>query len=303
VIIGNADIRSLRVAGQDLRVAMMGPADGERTLLVFNGIGASLETVAPFADQFRRTRIVTFDVPGVGGSPAPMLPYRMSWLARLAGRLLDKLDIGAVDVFGVSWGGALAQQFVHDHPERCRTLTLAATSAGFVMVPGDPRVLARLATPRRYIDPDYMRTVGPDIYGGQLRVDRRRLEEHAAVLQAGSPRGYLFQLLAGVGWTSWLWLPQFKLPVLIMMGADDPIVPVVNGRLLASRLADARLVVVDCGHLFILTHPEETAQTIERFLFEGRAMEPAECWASTSPSQNSIRRAPEPGGWHDRSSA
>jgi poly(3-hydroxyoctanoate) depolymerase len=274
---GKADVRAVAVAGQDLRVAMMGPADAERTLLVFNGIGASLETVAPFAERFRRTRIVTFDVPGVGGSPAPALPYRLSWLSRLAGRLLDRLDIGAVDVFGVSWGGALAQQFVHDHPERSRTLTLAATSAGFVMVPGDPRVLLKLATPRRYTDPDYLLTVGPDIYGGQLRLDPRRLEEHAAVLRTGSSRGYLYQLLAGVGWTSWLWLPQLRLRVLIMMGADDPIVPVVNGRMLASRLPDARLEVVDCGHLFVLTHPEATAQTIERFMREARATEPAGC--------------------------
>jgi len=286
-----ADIRTLRVAEQNLRVATMGPADAERTLLVFNGIGASLETVAPFAERFRRTRIVTFDVPGVGGSPAPNLPYRLSWLSRLAGRLLDKLDIGAVDVFGVSWGGALAQQFVHDHPERSRTLTLAATSAGFVMVPGDPKVLSKLATPRRYTDPEYMLKIGPDIYGGQLRSDRRRLEEHAAALGTGSSRGYLYQLLAGVGWTSWLWLPQFKLPVLIMMGADDPIVPLVNGRILASRLPDARVEVVDCGHLFILTHPEETAQTIEQFLLEAPATEPAECRPSTSPSQHRTRRS------------
>jgi poly(3-hydroxyalkanoate) depolymerase len=265
---GQADICILPIAGQDLRVAVMGPPDAERTLLVFNGIGASLETVAPFAERFRRTRIVTFDVPGVGGSPAPGLPYRLSWLSRLADRLLDKLDIGAVDVFGVSWGGALAQQFVHDHPERSQTLTLAATSAGVVMIPGDPRVLAKLATTRRYADPDYMMAVGPDIYGGQLRSDRRRLEEHAAALRTGSSRGYLFQLLAAAGWTSWLWLPQFKLAVLIMMGADDPIVPAANGRILASRLPNARLEVVDCGHLFVLTHPEETAQTIERFLFE-----------------------------------
>jgi poly(3-hydroxyoctanoate) depolymerase len=276
-MIEKADIRTLKIAEHELRVAIMGPADAERTLLVFNGIGASLETVMPFAERFKRTRIVTFDVPGVGGSPAPKLPYRLSWLSRLARRLLDKLDIASVDVFGVSWGGALAQQFVHDHPERSRTLTLAATSAGFVMVPGDIRVLSKLATPRRYTDPDYMLEVGPDIYGGQLRLDRHRLEEHVASLRTGNSRGYLFQLLAGVGWTSWLWLPQLKLPVLIMMGGDDPIVPVVNGRILASRLPDARIEVVDCGHLFILTHPEETAQTIESFLFEASSTETAEC--------------------------
>jgi poly(3-hydroxyoctanoate) depolymerase len=271
---GRTDTRTLEVAGQTLRIATIGPVEAERTLLVFNGIGASLEAVEPFAEQFRRTRIVTFDVPGVGGSPTPRLPYRLSWLSRLAERLLDELDIGAVDVFGVSWGGALAQQFAHDHPERSRTLTLAATSAGFIMVPGHPRVLSKLATPHRYTNADYMLTVGPDLYGGQLRSDRRLLEKHAMALRTGSSRGYLYQLMAGVGWTSWLWLPQLKMPVLIMMGADDPIVPVVNGRIMARRLRNVRLVVVDCGHLFILTHPEETAQAVERFLLEA----PASAW-------------------------
>ena len=56
------------------------------------------------------------------------------------------------------------------------------------------------------------------------------------------------------------------LSVLILMGGDDPIVPVVNGRILASRLPDARLKVMDCGHLFILTDPAGTAAAIEAFL-------------------------------------
>jgi poly(3-hydroxyalkanoate) depolymerase len=259
-------VRTIEVAGQPLRVAVYDAAVSARTLLLFNGIGASVETVAPFAARFQGTRVVTFDVPGVGGSPTPLLPYRFAWLARLAARLLDALDIGRVDVFGVSWGGALAQQFVRDFPERARSLTLAATSTGFVMVPGSPRVLAKLATPRRYADPDYLLEVGPDIYGGQLRFDRELLREHAATMRSGSQRGYLYQLLAGAGWTSWLWLPRLRLPALILMGADDPIVPVVNGGIIAARLPDARLEIVDCGHLFILTDPAGAAARIECFL-------------------------------------
>jgi poly(3-hydroxyalkanoate) depolymerase len=262
------ETRIVTVSGQEVRAAIMGPHDAERTLLVFNGIGASLETVAPFAARFRQTRIVTFDVPGVGGSPAPAIPYRFTWLTRVAVRILDALGIGAVDVFGVSWGGALAQQFVHDFPARSRTLTLAATSAGFVMVPGSPRVLAKMATPRRYADPDYMRQIGPDIYGGQLRYDRALLDDHANAMRASTRRGYLYQMLAGLGWTSWLYLPQIRVPVLIVMGTDDPIVPVVNGRILASRLPDARLVTMECGHLFIMTYPDRTAGLVERFLLD-----------------------------------
>ncbi len=281
------DIRTLRVAGQQVRVALHGRPDAGRTLLVFNGIGASLETVAPFAAAFRDTRVVTFDVPGVGGSPAPALPYRFSGLARLAARLLDALGIAEVEVFGVSWGGALAQQFVHDHPDRCRSLTLAATCAGFVMAPGDPRVLARIATPRRYGDPAYMLEVGPDIYGGRLRHDRALLAEHADALRAVGRRGYLYQLLAGVGWTSWPWLPRLRLPALVLMGADDPIVPTVNGRILAGRLPDARLEIVPCGHLFILTDPAGTAARIETFIDGDRpAPRPARAGPTLTPRTN-----------------
>ncbi len=164
------------------------------------------------------------------------------------------------------WGGAAAQQFVRHFPRRSRSLTLAATSAGFVMIQGNLRVLMKMATPKRYTDPGHMLEIGPDIYGGQLRFNRELLREHAAALKSSSQRGYLYQLLAGVGWTSWLWLPQLRLPVLGMMGGDDPIVPVVNGRILTGRLPDARLKVMDCGHLFILTDPAGTADAVESFL-------------------------------------
>jgi poly(3-hydroxyalkanoate) depolymerase len=260
------DIRTIEIGGQLVRVALYGAEEARRTLLVFNGIGASLESVASFAERFADTRIVTFDVPGVGESPAPAIPYRFTWLTRLAARLLDALGIGRVDVFGVSWGGALAQQFARDFPERTLTLTLAATSAGFVMIPGNVRVLMKMATPKRYTDPAHMLKIGPDIYGGQLRFNEELLREHAMVLRSSSQRGYLYQLLAGVGWTSWLWLPQLRLPALVLMGADDPIVPIVNGRILVKRLPEARLEVMDCGHLFILTDPAGTAAKIEHFL-------------------------------------
>jgi poly(3-hydroxyoctanoate) depolymerase len=263
--LSDSNIQTIEIGGQRLRVALYGPETAERTLLVFNGIGASLDTVAPFATRFKLTRIITFDVPGVGGSPTPALPYRFTWLSRLTARLLDRLNIGKVDVFGVSWGGAAAQQFVRDFPERSRSLTLAATSAGFVMIPGNLRVLMKMATPKRYSNPSYMIDIGPDIYGGQLRFNNEVLREHAQAMKSSSQRGYLYQLLAGVGWTSWLWLPQVKVPVLILMGSDDPIVPIVNGRILAKRIPDATLKVMDCGHLFILTDPAGTVAAIEDF--------------------------------------
>jgi poly(3-hydroxyalkanoate) depolymerase len=259
-------IRALVIGDQTLRVAEGGAPDADRTLLLFNGIGASVESIADFAAQFERTRVVAFDVPGVGGSPTPLLPYRMSAVAALAAGLLDELQLATVDVFGVSWGGAAAQEFAIRHRPRCRTLTLAATSAGFVMVPGQPAVIRRLLSPRRYLDPAHLLEVGGQLYGGVLRTERELLRVHAEALRSPSRLGYLYQLLAAFGWTSWLRLHRIRTPTLVLVGADDPIVPPINGRLLALGLPDATVETVDCGHLFMLTRPRETAARVERFL-------------------------------------
>jgi len=266
-----ARYRYLGVAGQRLRYVVVGPSDAPRTVLVFNGIGASIETALPFVAGFEQTRVIAFDAPGVGDSPAPWLPYRLRRIARLATGLLDHLGVAQADVFGVSWGGAAAQEFALRHPERCRTLTLAATCAGFVMVPGQPRVLLQLLSPRRYLDPAHLLRIGGQLYGGILRFERDLLQLHASAMRGPSHRGYLYQLLAIWGWTSWHRLHRVRSPTLVLMGADDPIVPPVNGRIVAARLPQATLETVDCGHLFVMTRPRETARRVERFLAESAA--------------------------------
>ncbi|MEE9587310.1 MAG: poly(3-hydroxyalkanoate) depolymerase [Hyphomicrobiaceae bacterium] len=264
-------------AGQRLRIAEMGPPDADRTLLLFNGIGASIETAEPFMAAFERTHVLTIDAPGVGKSPVPLVPYRLSRLSRICRVMLDTLHIDKVDVFGVSWGGGLAQQFAHDHQKRCRSLTLAATAAGWVMVPGKLNVMLKLATPRRYSDPEYMMKVGPELYGGILRENRDHLKAHADLLGRPHGRGYLYQIMAVSGWTSYHWLHRIKIPTLIMTGDDDPIVPPINAQILARRLPNATIKSVECGHLFMLTHPKLVAATIEEFISqESPGIEPRE---------------------------
>ena len=161
-------------------------------------------------------------------------------------------------------------------------MTLCATSAGMVMIPGNVQVLRKMATPKRYLAPEHMLNIGPDIYGGQLRMNRERLDIHASSRKAGDARGYLYQLICGMGWTSWLWLPQIEIPTMLLMGGDDPLVPVVNGKILMKRLPNAQMVVMDCGHLFILSKPDETAQRIEAFIHDGVVLD-AEEFADERP--------------------
>lgn len=190
------------IGGQRLRVGIRSGDKTRRPLLLFNGIGANIELVEPFLDALQGPEAIVFDVPGVGGSPAPRLPYRPSTMARLSARLLDQLGHAQVDVIGVSWGGALAQQFAFQQSKRCRRLVLAATSPGHLMVPGKPSVLLKMITPRRYKDESYLKQVAGDIYGGAMRSSPDLVGRHLHHVKWASDYGYYLQLAAGFGWSS-----------------------------------------------------------------------------------------------------
>jgi poly(3-hydroxyalkanoate) depolymerase len=260
------DISLRDIGGQTLRVGIRRGDKARPPLLLFNGIGASIELAEPFIDALEGPEAIIFDVPGVGGSPPPKLPYRPSTLARLSAQLLDELGHQQVDVLGVSWGGALAQQFAHQETNRCRRLILAATSPGALMVPGRLTVLLKMATPRRYRDADYMKSIAGDLYGGALRGSPELAGKHLRHVHWASDYGYYLQLLAGVGWTSLPWLHSLPQPTLVMTGTDDPIVPVANGRILAALIPRAHLVTIDDGHLFLVTSAGVSADIITKFL-------------------------------------
>jgi len=179
---GDIEVRQILIGGQSLQVAIRHGAGNRPPLLLFNGIGANWELAKPFLEALTDTTAIIFDVPGVGGSPVPSLPYRPSTLARLSAGLVAALGHSEIDVAGVSWGGGVAQQFAHQYPKLCRRLVLAATSPGAIMVPAGPSVLWKMATPRRYTDKDYMRKVAPELYGGDFRRNPSLIGAHARTM-------------------------------------------------------------------------------------------------------------------------
>ena len=239
--------------------------------LLMNGIGASLEVLQPFVDALdtRRT-VIRFDVPGVGGSPRPVVPYRPGdvharwWPACSTGWASSE----PVDVLGLSWGGGLAQHFAVQHrqpvpaagprrngdrhPDGAGAPAGAGEDAHAEAAPG-PRVRAqhRRGDLRRH---DAHRTPS----GPRRRCTRRR----------GSVRGagYYYQLAASSGWSSLPFLRLIRQPTLVVAGDDDPIIPVVNARIMARLIPDATLHVYAGGHIALVTEAHELAPVIEGFL-------------------------------------
>ncbi|MDO9379021.1 MAG: alpha/beta fold hydrolase [Nocardioidaceae bacterium] len=264
-------LRTLSIRGLQVRVherAGTGDLADAPPLLLCNGIGASLEALQPFVDALDPRRgIVRFDVPGVGGSPPSPVLYNLMTLSSWVGALMTRLGHHDFDVLGMSWGGGLAQQLAFQSRRRVRRLVLVATGTGSLMVPAHPRVLRTMLTPRRHRDPEYAASVAADIYGGSMRNDPAR---GAALLhdvtRAGPRRGYYMQLAAASGWTSLPFLPFLRQPTLVLAGDDDPIIPLVNARVIARLVPDCRLHVYRGGHLGILTESDELAPVVDGFL-------------------------------------
>jgi poly(3-hydroxyalkanoate) depolymerase len=261
-------MRILTIGGRQIRVSVRDGSAGWTPLLLCNGIGASLELLQPFVDALDPRRpVIRFDMPGVGGSPAPVLPYHLLTSAALLAGLLDQLGYPQADVLGISWGGALAQQFALSRPGRVRRLVLVATGPGVVMVPARPWVLLRMLTPRRHRDPAYAASIAGEIYGGSARTDPAMARDllHATT-RLGPARGYFYQLLACAGWTSLPRLARLRPPALILAGDDDPIIPLVNARIMQRLIPRSELHVYAGGHLELAAHPERIVPVLEEFL-------------------------------------
>lgn len=239
-------------------------------MLLFNGIGANIEMFDPFVEELDPDlEVIRFDIPGVGDSPATLIPMTIMSLARMTSQLLDKLGYLQVDALGISWGGALAQQFAFQHPDRCRRLILVATSTGAIMIPAHISVLIRMASPQRYLQPDYMLAIAPHIYGGKFRANPGLIRKILPKVRAPSPLGYYWQLLGCMGWTSIHWLVRLPQPTLILAGDDDPIIPVANPRFMARLIPHSTLKIIPGGgHLYLLTDAKEAANTVQEFLRE-----------------------------------
>ena len=201
---------------------------------------------------------------GIGGSPAPVVPYHLATLAPLLSGLLNQVGYQAADVLGISRGGGLAQQFALDCPARVPRLVLVATGPGALMVPGHLRVLPHLLMPRRHRDPGHAARIAAGLYGGSVR-DNPVLARDLlrATTRLGLDRGYYHQLPSAIGWTS---LPQLRQPTPILAGDDDLIIPLVNARIMHRLMPRSELHIYHGGHLELAADAERLAPIVESFL-------------------------------------
>jgi pimeloyl-ACP methyl ester carboxylesterase len=221
------------VRGHQVHLRMEGEGD---PLLLLNGLTRPLSSWGPFIESLGSRTVVSFDAPGVGESPAPLLPLSIAQLADVTAAVLDEIGLDRVDVLGYSHGGAVAQQFAAHYPERVRRLVLAATSCG----------------------------AGSTLAGWDTH-------DGVEVLMNGIFRANalstLWRTMAISTWSSIPFLGAIAAPTLVVGGSEDRVAPLANSQVLASRIPNATLVELSEGH--DLQQPEaaeKLARVVEKFL-------------------------------------
>jgi len=240
---GTSQPQQLRVRGLNIALRVQGDGD---PLLLINGMTRPLRSWEPFVGELSRRTVVSFDAPGVGDSPTPILPLSISALAALAAAVLDAVGLDDADVLGFSHGGAVAQQLACDHAARVRRLVLISTSCGVGSTPGRRRETLTLLGTRG----------------------------SASSWPSPDPLGLFWQSLAISNWSSIPFLGSITAPTLVVCGTRDRVVAPANSRILARRIPGASLVTLPAGHdLQRRDHAVALAGVVEGFIAAESATE------------------------------
>jgi pimeloyl-ACP methyl ester carboxylesterase len=235
--------------------------EGPRLLFV-NGSGATIESAAPLIDAFARSfEVVVHDQRGLGRTTVPADQPAMADFARDAAALLDHVGWEQANVFGISFGGMVAQEVAVTWPERIDRLVLCCTSAGgeggssypleeLVAAPPDEQ----LETSLSHLDARF-----DDAWLAQHPGDRAIAEVARTRLSAPKTeeqrRGERMQILARRGHDVWERLDRITSPTFVGCGAYDGVAPPSNSEAIASRIPNAELHCYEGGHLFVFQDP------------------------------------------------
>jgi pimeloyl-ACP methyl ester carboxylesterase len=235
-------------------------------LLLVHGLMVTGEMFDPVIEQFaRRHRVIIPDLRGHGRSRGLPPPYTAAQLASDLARLLDHLNVDSSAVLGYSQGGAIAQQFVLDHPQRCNHLVLGCTYA------------FNMATTREWIEdhlaPLLIRLLGLRrmanlaVSQSMLQVNQKRAD-WLADLMANQDRALMLKAWKEtMAFDSRKRLGEIRCPTLVIAGSNDRGVPIHHAKMLHDGIPGSQLVVIDgADHALIWTHTDEFVRVTEEFL-------------------------------------
>ncbi len=281
-----ADPESRFVEVKNLTVHYKEMGQGEQVFILLHGFGASefswREIVEPLSEH---GRVIVYDRPGFGLTSRPMQgewsdmnPYSVEGNVELLDGLMDEIGVENAILIGNSAGGEVAAAYALKHPDRVEGLVLVDPALGSGQRGGVPSwILPLLKTPQmRRIGPLLVRSIAGDLGNQTIRMawhDPSLIDPHVY-------DGYRKPLKAD-NWDKALYeftiadnpvrygerLQELTMPVLVVTGDDDRIIPTDSTIQLSKEIPGAELVVMDaCGHVPQEECPDQFIAALEDFL-------------------------------------
>ncbi|MBV9311588.1 MAG: alpha/beta fold hydrolase [Solirubrobacterales bacterium] len=260
------------------RLAGSGPP-----IVLIHGITSSSQTWEEVGSRLARNyTVLAPDLLGHGQSAKPRGDYSMGAFASGVRDLMLALDIGPATIVGHSLGGGVAMQFAYQFPER--TSRLALVSSGGLgrevhwllraaTLPGSELVLPLLAH-ERVLTAGRLAGNALDRVGLKPRTDALEMARgHASLGDAETRLAFIHTLRASldpmgqrVRATDRLYLAT-QLPLLLVWGRRDKIIPVVHGEIAHRMVPGSRFEVFDgAGHFVYLDEPDRFVRLLEQWI-------------------------------------
>jgi pimeloyl-ACP methyl ester carboxylesterase len=248
-----------------------------RPLLLIAGVGYGQwfwRKVVPGLGK--RYRVITFDNRGAGESDKPAGPYSVPMMAADTAGLLDALNIKGAYVLGHSLGGYIAQELIVARPDLVGKLILASTNyGGAKTIPITVEAMKVLTD--RSGDPVELIRRGIAIAGAPGFAERR-LEVAKELVEYRftnpvPPVQYAAQVAAGAAMVAFTEevvdqrMAAIRVPTLILFGEYDNVVPPGNAKLMANKIAGAKVKILPgVGHIFAIEDPPATIAAVAEFM-------------------------------------
>ena len=246
---------------------------GEPLLLIM-GFGSNSGHWFAILDKLAKERqVIVFDNRGTGRSDKPNVPHTATMMVEDIAGLLDVVGISTVDIIGVSMGGMIAQEFALSYPRRINSLVLGCTSCGGVnAIPNTQKARDFLFSTAidKLTDEEKALITIPWLWKTEfIENNPDAVKRYVAITteHPTPPESYSCQANFILTFSSYDRLPELKAPTLVICGAKDRLIPPENSRILASRIPNAELAMIqNAGHGFITDSAEESSKIILRFL-------------------------------------
>ena len=257
-----------RASVTDLHHRVDGPDDAP-VVVLGPSLGTDLHLFDAQVDALAsRYRVVRYDLPGHGRTPAPEGPCTMPGMAGSVIALLDRLGIDQAHHVGVSIGGAIAQQLTLDHPARVLSTTAVASAARFA----DPQSWPQRAATVREQGTEAMVASRPGTWYVPAFAATPTAERLLMMLRTTTREGYAACCEAISEFDVRDRLGEITVPVLAVAGAQDPATPPEMVRVIADGVPHGRFEIVpDAAHLLNAEKPLQLNGLLLEHLASARA--------------------------------